>query len=477
MHKSIPLIEYEVNSIKKIFIDDLIKLPPSEEKNKSAYNIYACSGLTTISSNEWNNLLESGIINPDTVLSQMLMKKEEAVKKIHKYAITQLTDGRFGTYVPSAKNKGGRQNIKASNEAKLYEKLYDYYYSKNLIGDEKSKSRLHDIFDEWLDYKAKKNKNSPNTKKRNIQSYNKYVRDKEIDLMPLNNITTLDIEKWAIEVLSEFNMTSKDFNTHKIVVMNTLVYAKRKGYITENPWNAKELEYKQLLCSPRRKPSEEMIFYPDEIEELLLELEECYERNGNVAGLGLMINFDLGLRIGELCALRWSDINWKNETIFIQRQEDSEGVVVEYVKADSEAGYRELFLTPAAIRILKRIREESRVLSEYIFCNEYGERKLKIQFINKLIRTENVLGYEKAKGTHCIRRTVASRMNASGIPLDEIRRWLGHTDSRTTLGYIFNPYRENETKKKIMENSIIVNHTNCLQVSSRKDTSNKQKIC
>ncbi len=50
----------------------------------------------------------------------------------------------------------------------------------------------------------------------------------------------------------------------------------------------------------------------------------------------------MGLRIGELCALKWSDINWQNETIFIQRMEDSTGKVVEYVKSDSEAGYREL---------------------------------------------------------------------------------------------------------------------------------------
>lgn len=61
-----------------------------------------------------------------------------------------------------------------------------------------------------------------------------------------------------------------------------------------------------------------------------------------ISNLCLKGNFELGLRIGELCALKWSDINWQNETIFIQRMEDSTGKVVEYVKSDSEAGYREL---------------------------------------------------------------------------------------------------------------------------------------
>lgn len=43
--------------------------------------------------------------------------------------------------------------------------------------------------------------------------------------MPLKDITTIDIEEWAIDILTEYHMTAKTFNTHKIVVMNALVYA------------------------------------------------------------------------------------------------------------------------------------------------------------------------------------------------------------------------------------------------------------
>ena len=76
---------------------------------------------------------------------------------------------------------------------------------------------------------------------------------------------------------------------------------------------------------------------------------------------------------------------------------------------------------------------------------EWGARKTKLQSLNKLRRTERATGFEKEKGLHCIRRTVASRMNVSGIALDEIRHWLGHTDLETTHKYIYNPFREDET--------------------------------
>ena len=75
--------------------------------------------------------------------------------------------------------------------------------------------------------------------------------------------------------------------------------------------------------------------------------------------------------------------------------------------------------------------------------------------------------FEKEKSSHCIRRTVASRMNASGIALEEIRRWLGHTDLETTLKYIYNPFRADETNEMIRNNSILTTNKSCLQLSSK----------
>lgn len=58
-------------------------------------------------------------------------------------------------------------------------------------------------------------------------------------------------------------------------------------------------------------------------------------------------------------------------------------------------------------------------------------------------------------------------MNSAGIALEEIRRWLGHTDLETTLKYIYNPFRESETNEKIKNNSILTTNKNCLQLSSK----------
>ncbi len=38
---------------------------------------------------------------------------------------------------------------------------------------------------------------------------------------------------------------------------------------------------------------------------------------------------------------------------------------------------------------------------------------------------------------------------ANGVPLYEIQRSLGHSTQNTTLGYLFNPYSEEDTNKLI----------------------------
>ena len=38
-----------------------------------------------------------------------------------------------------------------------------------------------------------------------------------------------------------------------------------------------------------------------------------------------------------------------------------------------------------------------------------------------------------------------SRLNAAGLPLDQIRACLGHSNTTTTLGYIYNPLTPEES--------------------------------
>lgn len=80
---------------------------------------------------------------------------------------------------------------------------------------------------------------------------------------------------------------------------------------------------------------------------------------------------------------------------------------------------------------------------EYIFTRN-GERLTSRQIayvLEKYAERQGVV----TKSTHKMRKTFASNLNASEVPLDCIRELLGHSNLNTTLGYIYNPLTEKET--------------------------------
>ena len=76
--------------------------------------------------------------------------------------------------------------------------------------------------------------------------------------------------------------------------------------------------------------------------------------------------FQTGLRTGELAGLKWSDIDFKNRTMKIERTMEYRYSVGEWRVGPpkSKSGYRTIPLTDEAIRILKKYSLDKQVLQE-----------------------------------------------------------------------------------------------------------------
>lgn len=165
-----------------------------------------------------------------------------------------------------------------------------------------------------------------------------------------------------------------------------------------------------------------------------------YSETSDTPYLAVKLNFLLGLRVGELVALKWED--WCDIShLHIVREEirdqtDNSYSVVEHTKTNRD---RFVIVVPKAADILNKIERTS----DYIFTRE-GERITSIRIATILRRYANDNSVP-LKSSHKIRKTYASNLNASGVPLDCIREMLGHSSLSTTLGYIYNPLTETET--------------------------------
>lgn len=390
---------------------------------------------------------------PMEVLEAITNMKIAKVKEIHKYAITK-TNGKETRWQTYIKTDSTRKKVSANTEKALYLKLYEHYYGTDM-------ATVESLYPEWL-IRRKSSNLSPRTIKRYEQYWEKYYRNSDIILVPIDKLKTDDIERFLYECIRKFSMNKKALDNMKFVIADILKMAKRKNLIIRNPMD--EVEIKSYSCAPStRYADSSRVYCTEEKEAMFREIQkEIHEYPNNTDCYAILLLFKLGLRIGEICALKWSDMGWDSGfgEIHIRRTEsqelDSDGklrpVVLEHTKKKSPYGDRFLPLGEYELNILRTVKQintdNGYYDDDYIFCDENG--RTKIREIDNRIRKLCTHANIPIKSAHDIRRTVASEMHMNGVPIKIIQKYLGHSDISTTWGYIYNTKNKQETSDLIL---------------------------
>lgn len=380
-----------------------------------------------------NYAIEKGIIDFDSVHDDYMASKKEQILKNHEFAITPPTENnpRWQTYYRG--KDGKRKLLRAQSKEQLIEKLIPIYFSDVLI----NKMTFEDLFREWLEYK-KEVSNSPNTPMRHEQRYLKYLKPSAINNMSIRAISELMLERESNRIVREFNLSSKEWCNVKTIINGVYKYAIRQGYIDANPMDRVEIsvKFRQIV----KKTGKTQTYNTEELADLNEYLDEKFSETGDASFMAVKINFLLGLRVGELVALKWDDV-CDDKHIHIVREEvrdqgKGEVEVVDHTKTHTD---RFVILIPKAKDILDKIERQG----EYIFMRN-GERLTSRQ-INYVLEKYGERTDQPTKSSHKMRKTYASMLNAKGVPIDAIRELLGHSNLSTTYGYIYNPLTETET--------------------------------
>lgn len=229
--------------------------------------------------------------------------------------------------------------------------------------------------------------------------------------------------------------------------------------ISKNPMDFVEIN--KTGCAPASpRISKTRIFLSDEVARMEAEItQEVLNIPWNTTALAVRLLFLLGLRIGEVVALRLSDIDWEEETIHIQRMEqkgeDGHPRVVEHTKKKSIYGNRILPLGQKGVDLIRKvllINEHNSFKDEdYLFLGEKGKRITIRAVDNRIRKLCKRAGIVPAKSAHDIRRTVATRLYRRTHDVELVRQFLGHSDVQTTWGYIVNIDAEKEDRRRIVE--------------------------
>jgi integrase len=149
-----------------------------------------------------------------------------------------------------------------------------------------------------------------------------------------------------------------------------------------------------------------------------------------------------GLRRGETCGIRWSDLDLEVRTVTIREtQVVIDGTPVESTPK-SARGNRTLPLTDALVDVLKRAQEqqdaERRAAgphytpSGYLVVDELGRRLHPETVSARWDQLAKVAGVRRIR-LHDARHTCGTLMHLHGVPVAVISAWLGHADPAFTM--------------------------------------------
>jgi integrase len=146
-----------------------------------------------------------------------------------------------------------------------------------------------------------------------------------------------------------------------------------------------------------------------------------------------LVSVCLGLRVSELLALKWRDVDWLGAELNIER-----GIVkqiVDDVKTDSSR--KSLTIDRELLEVLKVCKQTTQFSSDedWIFASPVKLGGLPYSytgFWRELQRAAKVAGIGHL-GTHAFRHTYRSWLDAVGTPIAVQQKLMRHSDIRTTM--------------------------------------------
>ncbi len=366
-------------------------------------------------------LIESGILNTAELAKNMNLENE--VKKVHPYSIRECKKKDKVLFVTDVKTEKGRKQISAKTKELLYEKLLEHYALPKVYS-------LEELFPLWLPWHMDEIGNEKYTRKRYEYFWKKhYLPDKSFIQKPITELTAHDIKVFLSTFKGTVSKTT--LGNIKSIVNQVFDYAIDKDIVNINV--ARQIKISKKGCKSEIQIGE--VAYTDEDRKKLVSyLKDSTDPYDEV----LVFLFYICDRLGEVRALKWEDIDFKGEVMYIKRQivrgEDSYITEKDATKTGIVKPFK---LSKEAVKLLMKWRKERPFDSGYVFKSRTGKALREDTVRDHLKKACKATGvvYRKSHGTHAIRAWAATKAAQYGDLLF-VMAVGGWTDKATAQRYM-----------------------------------------
>lgn len=351
-------------------------------------------------------------------------------------------DGRWeGRYIKS-KSVGGKTQYgyvyaKTYREvkSKLVSALNSAESPHNTRKDVSSIVCLHNIAEEWFNNIRPQIKESTSVKYQNL--LNSYIIP-ELGNIPLGDITRECIEAHCNKLLltggcKGTGLSPKTVSDVLSLIRNILRYSADKGNLS--PCDARSIVIKQNTKEMRilsRNEQERLCQY------LYLNLD--------AKNMGILICLFTGLRIGEICALKWEDISFTERTIYVHQ-------TMQRIQTDCCPGRKTKVIvsTPKSSCSIRRIPisdDLTQIISDfagrktgYVLTGsekKYVEPRTMENHFKRVLQDSSL----DPANYHALRHTFATRCVEVGFDVKSLSEILGHASVNITMNRYVHPSME-----------------------------------
>lgn len=274
--------------------------------------------------------------------------------------------------------------------------------------------------------------------------------------LTINSIRKSDIETMILGLIDSglsYSSVKKAFEVARSCLAE---YCNDEEVYMKNPCDG------MAFSKYMKKPPSEVVYFTAEERKLIMEEAVRTYKNGAPVyrfGWAVVILMYSGLRLGELLALTWDDIDFDNKRITINKN----AVNVKVSDENGEEHYRTIHQkgtkTDSGIRniplpdlAIDAFRELHKITGKetFVMTTKKGEVALKANIDRMFHRIINAVGLEeklpKNHAVHALRHTFATMLFSNSTSSKVTSRLLGHSTTRITEDVYIHVLNDNENQ-------------------------------